>query len=398
MSGEHARLSPSASERWLACPASIRMEAEVPEQPDSVYAREGTCAHELGEIKVRHAFGHISRAMYDARLLRWRKAWAVDERTEFEMDVHTEAYVELIKERAALYPNTQVMVEQRLDTGVPTCWGTSDVVLASPHHVEIVDLKYGTGVQVEAEGNSQLRLYALGALDAYGDVLGDTEVVRSTVFQPRLDHTLTEELTPKALREWRESILPIAAEALGESARFGPSEAACRWCPASGRCRAQLESIFEDEATDFAASPILLTDAELADVLDRMGAIKDWLQAVEEAALARAYTEGHELPGWKVVLSGGKRSLKDHEAAIEHLVTVVGYEREQVAKETLRGIGELETLMGKVEFASTMAPYIKPPVGKPALVPEADKRPSIQPNSEAAKAFASTATEPEELL
>lgn len=387
MPGEHARLSPSASERWLACPASVRLAATMPEPPDSPYAAEGTCAHELGEIKVRHAFDQIDEVERDARLDKWRANWEVTDSQEIEMGVHTDAYVALVRERAALYPHTQVLVEQRLDTGVPTCWGTSDTVLVSPAHVEIIDLKYGQGVRVEAEGNSQLRLYALGALDTYGDLLGDTEAVRSTVFQPRIGdgHVVTEELTPTELREWREQILPVAAEALGEDARFGPSESACRWCPASGNCRAQMDSIFGD--LDLDVEPETLTEAELAEQLDRVAAIKDWLLALESAALERAYGQGKELPGWKVVLAGGKRSLTDQATAIAYLVDELNFERAAVAKESLRGIGELETLMGKEGFARIMEPYIKPPVGKPALVPATDGRPAVDAAAAAAAAF-----------
>lgn len=364
----------------------------MPPEPDSVYAAEGTCAHELGEIKLRYEFGQISRNQMQSRVAKWRKAWGVTEAAEFEMDSYTDQYVELVKERAALYPGTQVMVEQRLDTGVPTCWGTSDVVLASPQHVEIIDLKYGRGVEVSAVENPQLRLYALGALDAYGDVLGDTELVRYTVFQPRLDNTSTEELTPRELRTWRQSILPIAAEALKPNARFGPSEAACRWCPASGHCRAQLESIFEDQA-DFDVEPATLSDAEIADLLGKVEAIKAWVEALETAAFMRAYTEGRKLPGFKVVLSGGKRSVPDEEAAISYATTELGYTEEQVAKRKLRTLGELEALMGKCEFAEKMADYIKPAVGKPSLVPESDKRAAIDPNAQAAQDFAAIAEE-----
>jgi hypothetical protein len=363
------------------------MEAEVPPQPDSVYAAEGTCAHELAEIKARLTFGQISQATFQKRLKAWRKSWSVSESTEFEMDAHTDAYVTLIQERRELYPNTQVMVEQRLNTGVPQCWGTSDTVLASPQHVEIIDFKYGSGVMVNAVGNSQLRLYACGALDTYGDLLGETELVRITVHQPRLNHILTDEMSPAALREWRESILPVAAEALGPNARFGPSESACRWCPASGNCRAQMDAIFNDDDLDFATDPDTLEPDEIAGILGKAAKIREWLDAVENTALDQAYSQNKPIPGYKVVLSGGKRSILDPELAIKHAVEELGYAPEQVTKTTIRGIGELEALMTVAGFAKDMEPFIKPPTGKPSLVPDADRRPSIQPNTEAAKDF-----------
>lgn len=384
MPGEHAYLSPSASERWLQCPASVRLTADMPGE-ESSYAAEGTCAHELGEIKLRFAIAEISAADQKARLAKWRKKWDVTDRQFFEMDHYTDLYVELIEERAKLYDNTQVLVEQRLNTGVPQCFGTGDAVLVSPFHVEVVDLKYGAGVAVEATGNSQLRLYLCGALDTYGDVLGDTELVRATVYQPRIGdgHAHHEELTPIELRQWRSSILPIAEEALGEGARFGPSESACRWCPASGRCRAQTAAVF----AEVEQAPNLLSDDELAAEYGRLGAIKDWVAAVEAQAFKRAHDDGQKLPGYKIVLSGGKRSIRD--SALQALLDL-GYAQDDVADVKVRGIGVLEALMGKKEFATKLADHINPPVGKPALVPDDDPRPALDREAEAAKVFADT--------
>lgn len=388
MPSAHAKLSPSASERWLSCPASIRMEERVPAEPSSIYAREGTIAHTLAELRASLAFGKITQKQFDARYRKWLTSHndIVTDEVAAEMWMHAEAYVDLIRERMELYPNSTVMFEKRLDTGVPTCWGTSDTVIVSPQHVEIIDYKYGSGVAVEAEGNSQLRLYACGALDTYGDILGETEVVRSTVHQPRMDHVLTEELSPAALRQWRdEVVIPIAVVALGDDAPFGPSDEACRWCPASGRCKAQLEAVF---ATDFEADPELLEPEEISEKLAQVKMIRDWLNAFEIAALSMAYSEGVAIPGYKVVLSGGQRAIRDADAAIDALVGA-GYDRADVVNTKPKGIGDLEKLLGKESFKEILEDpgIVTKSDGKPALVPESDRRESINPNAEAAKAF-----------
>ena len=388
MPNAHAKLSPSASERWLACPASIRMEERVPKEPSSIYAMEGTIAHELGELKASLAFGLITTKQYDARYRKWLKAYpdVLTDDIVDEMHVHTDAYVSLIRERMDRYPNSQVMLEQRLNTGVPTCWGTSDTVIVSPQHVEIIDFKYGSGVAVEAEGNSQLRLYACGALDTYGDVLGDTQVVRSTVHQPRMNHVLTEELAPAELRQWRdEVVIPIAEVALGDDAPFGPSDEACRWCPASGRCKAQLEAVF---ATDFEADPELLEPEEIAEKLAQVKMIRDWLNAFEVAALSMAYSEGVTIPGYKVVLSGGQRGIRDADKAIE-VLRDNGWADDEIVTVKPKGIGDLEKLLGKELFKQLLEEpgIVTKSDGKPSLVVESDRRESINPNDEAAKAF-----------
>jgi len=389
MSDEHALLSPSSAERWIACPASVRLVQSLPDtgEGDSPYAYQGTVAHELAFLKASRHFGKITEDQFLHRRSVWRTEHSLlldRDEVEVEMERHTDAYVELLAEEMALHYNSQIMLEQRLDTGVPSSWGTGDAVIVSPVHVASVDFKYGEGVAVPVVGNPQLRLYAVGALDTYGDLLGEVKEIRVIVHQPRLDHILVDVMTPEDLRRWRDEVaIPAAEEALGPDPHFGPSEDACRWCPAKGRCRAQLEWIFDEPFGD----PDLLTPEEMAATYARLGAIQDWMKAVEEAALRMAYSEGTKIPGYKVVLAGGRRTITDPSAAVDHLVKKHGYAPDEVAKFSMRGIGELEALMGKDKFAELLRPYIKPPTGKPALVHDNDKRPAIEPNSQAAIEF-----------
>lgn len=385
MPSEHAKLSPSAAERWLSCPASIRQEEKVPPEPESVYAAEGTAAHTLAEIRARAHFGQDTPDDTEAKLRRWAeevdgKDWDLD-----EMELHVAAYVELVQQAVDREPDATVLFEQRMDTGVPRCWGTSDTVVVSPVHIEIIDFKYGKGVAVEAENNPQLRLYALGALDTFGDLLGSAEYLRITVHQPRLEHTLTETITPDELRDWRTKIIPIAELALTDDAYFGPSDEACRWCPVSGRCRAQLEAVF---AEDFEADPDLLTPEEMGERLGKVKMIKDWLIAFEEAALDTAYSQGESIPGYKVVMSGGRRTFTNVEAALEAL-EAAGYAFDEVGKRQLVGFGKLEQLLGD-DFDTLLSGFITKSAGKPSLVKEADRRKSITPNTEAQREFGET--------
>lgn len=379
----HATLSPSSASRWIQCPASIRMSEAVPKGQSSAYADEGTAAHALAELMARHQIlGSIGKVKYDRALAAWRKEYDILDEAEAEMAEHAQGYVDYLRARLDENDGAQLLLEQRLPTGVPDSWGTSDAVLVSPSFLESVDFKYGLGIRVEAVENPQLRLYGVGALEAYGDLLGNVETVRLTVYQPRLDHVAHEELAADDLRAWRDSIIPIAEEALGPDAHFGPSESACRFCPASGQCRAQMEWA---TARDFGVQPEILTPDELAAALDQIPGIKAWCSAVEDYTLHAAYSEGKVIPGYKVVLSGGKRSVKDHEGLIE-AATALGYSRDEVAVVKARGIGELEKLL-KGDFDIVAAPFIKKGDGSPSLVPEDDKREAINPEGRAAEDF-----------
>lgn len=394
MPSAHAKLSPSASSRWLTCTASIRaiedarIDGTIPPHDESSFAREGTIAHELGEIEARYHFHIDDAATYARKKDQWVlmfEAEGLEPGSREDMERHIDRYIELIEERMGMFPNSTVMFEERVDTGVPTCWGTSDTVIVSPRHIEIIDLKYGAGVPVSAIENSQLRLYGLGSLDTFGDLLGDTEIVRTTVFQPRLGNTSTEELTADELRAWRETVaLPAAEAALDdEKGEFAPSDTACRWCPLAGICRARMEKNTQD---DFGQQPDTLTPEELGDILGRTSEIRSWCAAVEDYALNALYSEGKEIPGWKVVRSGGRRQITDATAAIQTLIDA-GFTAEQVTEFKPKGLGVLEKLVGKTELPAVLGDLLVKTPGKPSLAPESDRRESISPGSEAAKDF-----------
>lgn len=386
MPDQHAILSPSGAERWISCPASVRLTADMPNE-SSKYAMEGTCAHALAELEARREFGMCTPAAATRERNLWRTHWeneiGLTEEMEEEMANHVADYVTLLTERMALHPNSQLLLEQRLPTGIPSSWGTSDAVIVSPVHVEIVDFKYGMGVQVYAAGNPQLRLYGVGALEVIAELLGDPEFVTMTVFQPRIYHTDSETLTAQDLRDWRDSLLPIAELALSDEAPFGPSESACRWCPAAGRCRAQLEWATQ---ADFGTPADLLSPEELAEALTRIDAIEKWCEQVRAVGLDLIYTKGQPVPGWKAVRSGGRRSIPDSEGAIAALLAV-GHALNEISTRKVRGIGELEKLLGKPEFETVVSPFVVKGQGSVSLAPEDDKRPAINPNTEAQKEF-----------
>ena len=393
MPGEHAILSPSSAERWISCPASVQLSEKYRrEETDSIFAREGTAAHALAELHGRLAFGYISEDEFEAGAVRWEEEFGdvfgpPTNSDREEMFEHARDYVRVVQNLASRYKHSSVHFEERLATGVPQSWGTSDAVIVSPLAVHIVDFKYGKGVRVEAAGNPQLRLYAAGALDTYGDLLGDTEIVALTVHQPRLDHTDTEELAPDDLRAWREEVvIPAAKLALGpiEKAPFGPSETACRWCPLAGACRARAEYIAE---TDFGVEADVLDDAEIAEILPRLTDIQRWVEDVKKEALQRAYTEGREIPGHKVILRGGRRIIKDQPYAIQKMIDA-GWEAEQVADLRTKSLAVLEKLLGRDGFAEILGDLITRTEGKPAVVPESDSGVAVTAESRAAEDFA----------
>jgi uncharacterized coiled-coil protein SlyX len=388
---EHAPLGPSSAERWIACPASIRFGAKFDTGESSPWAEEGTTAHELAALKVRAAFGED--------IVQELAAWVAAHQelsAEDVADMHrfTDEYVAFVQRQASTMRHPQVAVEVRVDTGVPECWGTADAVLFSPWEIKVVDFKYGTGVAVEAAGNPQLKLYTLGVLNAYQGLLGDYDEIVMSIFQPRLGIAKSVTMPVMELERWRDDVVKPAAElALSDGAPFGPSYDTCRFCPAAGRCEAQLRAVFDTEFND---DPDEMSPAQIADALDAAPLIRAWLGQLEEAALRMAYSEGTPIPGWKVVRSGGKRFIPEPAPAIQTFIDH-GYPASEVAKISMIGLGDLEALIKKKEgitgraatarLNELLGDLIAKSEGKESLVPEDDKRPAINPETEAQKVF-----------
>ena len=176
----HAVLSASGSKRWLSCPPSARLERKFPDKAGEA-AQEGTLAHALAEARIRHWLGEISESGLTLRI----DSIQHDALYSPEMGEHVTEYVDLCIEKINAAQGV-ALVEERLDFSrwVRNGFGTGDMVIIGDGVLEIVDLKYGKGVPVSAEGNTQMQLYALGAIEQYGYIY-DFDHVRMSIFQPR---------------------------------------------------------------------------------------------------------------------------------------------------------------------------------------------------------------------
>ena len=197
----HAALSASSSHRWMNCPPSVRLTEHIADH-SSVYAAEGSEAHELCEYKLRQLLGMEARNPLD----RPGGLQYYDSTMEDAANGYAAFVLELLEEIKRTCPDPIVMVEQRLNFSrwVKDGFGTGDAVIVADGILQVVDFKYGTGVPVSAEGNSQMRLYALGALDMFGE-LYDVETVEVTIYQPRLSNISTDTISKADLLDWAEN-------------------------------------------------------------------------------------------------------------------------------------------------------------------------------------------------
>ena len=385
MPDRHALLGPSSAHRWLACPPSARL-GEGCADTGSIYAEEGTLAHKLAELTLRQKFegAEIAAELTEVK---------ADPLYSPAMLEHINDYVDFVTERVAdaksRCGDPRIYIEQEVDFGeyVPEGFGTSDTVIIADGIMDVIDLKYGAGVAVDAEGNPQMKIYALGCLLAFNWIYR-IEAVRMTIFQPRKDNISTAMLSVKSLMDWAEGELKSKARLAWEGGgEFNPGEKQCKWCPVAATCRARARYQMELAKLDFTDPPLLTTE-EVAQVLTRLPDLLDWADGVKAYALDQALNKGAHYPGFKMVEGISRRKYAD-EDAISSVLRKAGYKVADIYKpKALLGLTEMEKLVGKKRFGELAGAYIVKPAGTPTLVSEDDKRPALNSAADAAADFA----------
>ena len=375
----HARLNASSSHRWMMCPPSVKLSEQFADKP-SPYAEEGTFLHELCELKLHRYLGDMSSDLIEEQYAEHRDNDFYSDEAESVTDEYVAFCIETIEAVRLSCPDPLIMVEHRLDYSeyVPEGFGTGDLVIVADGAIEVIDFKGGRGVRVDANQNSQLMLYGLGALLEF-DPLYDIHTVRMTIVQPRLSNTSTYEITAQELIRWAETeVRPKAMLAYEGAEEFCAGEW-CRFCKARYTCRKRSEYHMRLAEHDF-RQPDLLSDEEIADILPVADSLNSWVQDLLAYA-TQAAVNGKSWPGYKLVAGRTVRKYTS-EAEVIKAATEAGYT--DIYKTTLLGVGDLEKRMGRKRFGEVLGKFIIKPAGAPTLVPETDAR---KPYSDAASDF-----------
>lgn len=351
----HAVLSPSASHRWLVCTPSARAESGVHDE-DSEFAVEGTYAHVCAALALD---GGTPNYLDD------------------EMREAVESYEAIVRgkyESAKEQGGATMLIEQELDLSayVPGSFGTADAVVLSDDLIEVIDFKYGKGVKVDAKENTQMMMYAVGALEAYRLVYAGSRV-KMTIVQPRIGNVSSWELSVADLMQWAENVLKpkalIAYEGKGEEV----PGAHCQFCKVRGRCAALAKAATtapESKGVD------LMSDEEVAEAYGKLDMVKIWCKAVEDEAM-KVLTAGRALPGYKLVEGMSRRKYAD-EAALMLRLMEMGYSSTEICKPNqLLGLTDMKKALGTAKFREIVEPACVRASGAPVIAPMSDKRESI---------------------
>lgn len=378
----HALLSASGASRWMRCTPSARLEDPFPSKT-SIHAEEGTLAHEFAELELRYSQNIITQEAYEATITELRSH---DLYTD-DMEEHVAVYTSFVEEQLSLSRGGSLIIEEKVNfsTYVPDGYGTCDAIILPAHSsiptqhpaiLFVTDLKYGKGVQVDAEDNSQLKLYALGAYLRYG-LTHDIDIIRLTIVQPRLDHISSWEISVEDLLHWAENVLKpkalLAFEGKGELC----AGSHCRFCKVAPKCRALSDYSMKAAKMDFVDDEPdnLLSDDEMVELYLNIPTIEMWIKAVHQFMHDQA-VGGRQWKGLKLVEGRSNRVWVNHDKVIETLKDNL-YSDKQIHTSKLAGIGVIEKLLGKHQFNEILGDLVVKPTGKASLVPDTDKRPSI---------------------
>lgn len=373
----HAKLGPSAAERWMTCTASVELIDDmrdsglIPADQTSIYAAEGTVAHEIREMCL--TFNLDPHSFVGSRLSADGYSFTVED----DMARHLTTGIDWIREMTDS-PDVEIRVD--LSHWLPDQFGTCDTGWINDTTLYVSDLKYGQGENVEVEGNKQLRLYALG----YWAYRGFPTITNALLHidQPRAGGQKFWEITADELIAFGEEAKAAYAEIMSGDTKFAPGSKACRWCPVKDHgCPARDEWLFgmiadrpdafEGDAPKF---PTIITPERRWEIVKHSSEIKKWLGTLYNESLNEALA-GNPDPGSKVVAGDlGDRRIKDQETAKRILVKALGRHAFQPRK--LIGITDIEKLLkpgrkkpGNKDAWIAIQELVDRAEGKPKLVP-----------------------------
>lgn len=381
---KHATLSASSAAKWINNPPTLWIEEGMP-NTTSAFAQEGTEAHRLAELTLKHEVGQLTDSEFSAAIKVFKQhAEFYDQSMQDFIDSH----VSSVMEDYNRFDNAEMMLEQKVSFSdwAPGGFGTSDCVILADDRLEIWDLKYGKGIRVDADHNFQLMLYALGCYAKYS-LIYDFSQIRMTISQPRIDNLSQFDMSLDDLLEWGDKVVkPAADNALNGRGEWDFSKPATwHFFKAEGFCKALAEENLKIRKYKFMEANTLKPE-DITEILGMKDRITHWLDAVEYYAMTQARDGKMELPGYKLVAGRSNRKLTDQDAVYKDL-RAKGYRKSDLVQEKLIPLTKLDKLVKVEDYDAIISPKVIKPAGKPTLVPETDKRPAIGSTSSARADF-----------
>jgi hypothetical protein len=417
MSAAHSYWSASKFESIMLCPGKIVLEDGAPDNTND-YAAEGTAAHQvltwaLQEDRPAAAYIgrqiHLNAAGKPCEPADAEYTFGVDDEMADHVQVCVDYVTDLRGDDGVVFADIRVNYSTYLDVFEDTAWGTADVIIARGDELIVVDFKYGRGVEVDAEGNPQMSLYGLGALQAYQGLCGDFSRVRLAISQPRLKHAPSEwDCSVEELETWgrstaRSAVLTcITAKntcepggSVWEETFLRPTEKACKFCKAKATCpalRAEVWNSAHDGSGPATAGDF--DDLSVADqqhiqvcnndwigaALSKVDLIEDWCKSIRAEA-ERRLLAGDNVPGYKLVQGKKGNRAWSKPADVEALFKSMRLKESEMYDFKLISPASAEKLAKAKVIGPRQWPKVQELItqsdGKAHVAPASDSRPAL---------------------
>ncbi|UZT28583.1 hypothetical protein vBBceSLY5_0028 [Bacillus phage vB_BceS_LY5] len=372
----HSMLGASSASRWIACPPSARLCDAIPDDRSSEFALQGEAAHEYSEHHFRvYQGGNDGADIAELGDFENNNPYFDDEMRE-EVRKYVQYVIDTYETEEMDMLTTYMAIETQLDYSdwVEEGFGTGDILIVNDERLHVIDLKYGKGVRVSAEDNSQLKMYALGAVAKFSNEYEFQNIVLH-ICQPRLDNFSTFEISRSDLLEWAQNIVvPAAKLAFAGEGEFKTGDH-CRWCKVKGNCVARAEENMAALDHDF-QEPALIPDDEMGSILHVALKLKEWAADVE-AHVKKQIMQGKKVDGWKQVRGRSSRRFTDLQKVSDRLYEDFVREDVFLKEPELKSLTQIEKALGKKAFKALLGDLVDKPEGALTVVPESDERQAV---------------------
>jgi len=345
----HAKLSPSAAERWMTCPGSVHLiDVRNIKSVGGAAANKGTVVHHISEQVLKGKTKKL-KTFLDKTIDNIVVSQDMIDAAQYYIDFVSSLPGDKFYEQ-------KVSIEHIIGD----CWGTADTVVATAGSLLIADLKSGAGVKVYAQNNRQLLIYALGAFYKY-DLIYDFQTITMVIVQPPLDHISTWSVSVEELLAFEEELLVAKQKIEYAKDKFVITDKGCQWCPAKAVCPAHLEIANQAAQIDFKTS----LPEDLSYWLDKLPALKGFIAIIEEKAYEKLVA-GEVITGFGLGKPAKRRTWSD-EDIVRNVVSQLGLEK-YFYKEVLISPAQCDKLNLDSDMQEAINELISFTESKPSIV------------------------------
>jgi hypothetical protein len=380
----HARLSGSVASIFTVCTGAPELwKGRV--RSATGFTREGTAAHEIAEGALLDG---LTPAAGDVILVEGEFVTVTDEMLEGVAGYV--AHVNLMKRDAEWYAiertfDLKSLWEQYGQTIPEPMFGSADFVGIKGTRLTVMDLKFGKGIPVTAEGNAQLLYYGIGAYlwlsENHPDMARRMQTVRLVICQPRVRDELSDwEIDVIDLLHWAANTLKQAVDDITAGKTQLKAGKHCQFCLGKGVCPELAAESMRAAKSVFPPMPVVdLTDQELSDAYHKADVLSIWMNGVR-AELETRVKNGREFEDWKLVEKRANRAWGDEREAVRMIAERTnGIRHEFMTEPELLSPAQAEKKAKSLGFdpKTLLDGLIVTPVTGTTVVPASDQRPAI---------------------